>query len=94
MVEYSHSRSSTAGSFQGDHDPRHDEEKVREKLDGDRATDTTPARKRKSTFADQSQDDPFGDEAEGEVKYKTLHWWYAAHCHSLVTMKRPQMPTF
>ena len=24
---------------------------------------------------DNGKDDPFGDETNSEVKYKTLHWW-------------------
>lgn len=79
MAEYSHSRASTVGSF-GDHerDPNHDAEKFQESAPGDSAAKTSdPEKRRQSRFADQSQDDPFGEEGEGDVKYKSLHWWYA-----------------
>lgn len=78
MAEQRHSRSSTVI---GDHDPNHDVEKLPESMQGDRtAADSNPEKRRKSSkWGDQSQDDPFGDEAEGDVKYKTLAWWYARH---------------
>lgn len=76
MAEYSHSRSSTAGSL-GDHNANHDAEKLPESMQGDRPARSDPTKRKRSNFGDQSQDDPFGDEAEGDVKYKTLRWWYA-----------------
>lgn len=52
-----------------------DPEKLPESMQGDRSVQRDEKR-RGSTWKDQSQNDPFGDEADGDVKYRTLKWWY------------------
>ena len=45
-----------------------------EKSAGERAPPTTYSRSKNRL---PHKDDPFGDETNAEVKYKTLNWWYA-----------------
>ena len=57
-----------------------------EKLEHFQSTGSTAKRRQSSGFRKQSisrrkgaqDEDPFADEGEGEVKYRTLRWWQAA----------------
>lgn len=44
---------------------------------------TTDPEKRDSELFVPQYEDPFGAEETGEVKYRTLEWWYALHFDSI-----------
>lgn len=44
-------------------------------MQGDQSVIKANAKRKSSVWKDQGEEDPFGDEAEGDVKYKTLKWW-------------------
>jgi len=76
MLEYGSSPRSHSPTLRPSHDAPYDPEKLPESLQGDPEVQRANAEKRKSSkWQDQSQSDPFGDEEEGDVRYRTLKWW-------------------
>lgn len=66
---------SRSPTLRASRDNDYDPEKLPESMQGDRDVVRANEKRKSSAWRDQGETDPFGDEAEGDVKYKTLHWW-------------------
>lgn len=54
----------------------HEADLERNGLDGDTAEKQHDNKEQKPRKASHQNVDPFGDEEEGDVKYRSLEWWY------------------
>lgn len=76
MFEYGSGPRSRSPTLRPSYETPYDPEKLPESLQDDPEVQKANAEKRKSSaWQDQSDSDPFGDEEEGDVKYRTLKWW-------------------
>ncbi|KAK5069487.1 hypothetical protein LTR64_008168 [Lithohypha guttulata] len=69
---------SRSPTLRASRDNDYDPEKLPESMQADQDVVRAKEKRRSKGWQDQDQDDPFGDEADGDVKYRTLSWWQCA----------------